>query len=103
MPDPIEKILGGADARFGRAFNKALEIMEAVGVLARERQVPGRLAKPTFHRSEVARLVAGVAPQHVGLGGPVCPREELTIEEWYGCSRRPGKDVVVPAKKAHSV
>src|SRR5262245_42100515 len=77
--------------------------MEAVGVLPCKREVPDRLAKPAFHRGEVARLVAGVAPQRVWLGGPVRPRKELTIEEWHGGSRRTGENIVVSSKKARSV
>ena len=50
-----------------RAFDEPLKIVKAVGVLARERQIPGRLAEPTLHRGEVAGLIAGVAPQRVGL------------------------------------
>jgi hypothetical protein len=58
VPDPADEILGSADAGSRRAFDDALKIVEAVGVLARERQVPGRLAKPTLHPGEVTGLFA---------------------------------------------
>ena len=36
-----------------------------LSVLARECEIPGRLAEPALHRGEVARLVAGVAPLRI--------------------------------------
>src|SRR5262249_56234761 len=71
LPDTLEQVLGGARARLCGAFDEALEVVEAVRVLAREREVPCRLAKPTLHRREVAWLIAGEAPERVRAGAPV--------------------------------
>ena len=48
-PDPIEEILRGADTGLRRAFDESLEIMEAVRVLAREREIPtGSPSQPSI-------------------------------------------------------
>src|SRR5262245_64460208 len=103
LPDALEQVLGGARTRLCCAFDEALEVVEAVRVLAREREVPCRLAEPTLHRREVAWLIAGVASEHVRVGRPVCAREELSVEQRDGSGRRSREDFVVAVEEARAV
>src|SRR5262245_42015154 len=103
LPDALEQVLCGARARLCGAFDEALEVVEAVRVLASEPEVPGRLAEPTRNRREVARLIAGVAPERVRVGRPVRAREELSVEQRDGRGRRSREDFVVAAEEARAV
>src|SRR5262245_15077605 len=99
LPNPLDEVLGGTGARLCGTFDEALEIVEAVRVLARERQISRRLAEPALHRGEVARLVAGVAPERVRVGWPVRARKERAVEERHSRGGRPREDRVAVAEE----
>jgi hypothetical protein len=40
LPNPVDEVLGSAKAGLGGTFDETLKAVEAVGVLARQREIP---------------------------------------------------------------